>query len=237
VILPSSYAGRSSEGQDEFVIEALGAQPGFFVDSGASDGITGSNTYRLEREYGWRGICVEPNAQLFADLRGNRRADCVNCCLHDRRGEVDFVESAGVYGGIFDEYDPLHLRYVTERFGVHLEFDPDGALSRVRKPARSIGEILREHRAPRVVDYWSLDTEGSELAVLRGFPFGEYALRAITIEHNNSPERGRIREFLGHRGYTLVRDLGIDDCYLLDAPGAGRGWRSAAWSRPGGPRR
>lgn len=64
---------RSYQGQDRFVLSAChGQRGGFFLDSGASDGVLGSNSWMLENEYGWRGICVEPNDTMFAHLAANR---------------------------------------------------------------------------------------------------------------------------------------------------------------------
>jgi hypothetical protein len=205
-----------------------GLRGGFFLDSGASDGFNGSNTLRLETEYGWRGICVEPNAALFAQLVRHRRCACVNCCLYDRDTTVDFLEGAGVYGGILDEYDPAHLRFVAHSAG------PAAVATTSRKRARTVRSLLREHRASPVIDYWSLDTEGSELAILRSFPFDEYRFRVLTVEHNDSPARREIAAFLAARGYVLAATLGIDDCYAWRGdPGPGS-WRSAAWRRRGG---
>ena len=45
---------------------------GFFIDIGAHDGISLSNTYLLEQEYGWKGICIEPNPSVFKKLCKNR---------------------------------------------------------------------------------------------------------------------------------------------------------------------
>jgi hypothetical protein len=67
---------------------------GFFLDSGAADGVRFNNTWLLEA-VGWNGICIEPNDKFFAALRRNRRCYCLNCCLYDREGKVDFLESAG----------------------------------------------------------------------------------------------------------------------------------------------
>jgi hypothetical protein len=215
---------HSYQGQDRFVLEVLGGlRGGFFLDSGASDGVSGSNTLLLESAFGWRGICVEPNTSLFARLAGARQCACVNCCLYDRPADVAFIEAAGVFGGIVDEYDPRLLRYARSVAGGDLV---------VTKRARTIGSILRDLSAPRVIDYWSLDTEGSELAILRSFPFDEYAVRVLTVEHNLTGTREQIRRFLEQRGYRRVRLLGIDDGYVLDA--APSAWRSRAWSR--GPR-
>ncbi len=211
-----------------------GLSGGFFLDSGASDGVSGSNTLLLESRFGWQGICIEPNRESFLRLREARRCTCVNCCLYDRPGEVSFFEAAGVLGGIVDEYDPGLLRYA--RALADQQHGP-GAVP-VTREARTIGSVLREHQAPRVIDYWSLDTEGSELAILRSFPFDDYVVRVITVEHNLADVREEIRGFLEAQGYRRVRDLGIDDGYVLTtlgAPGVAPGaWRSRAWSRVAG---
>lgn len=223
--MPSQY------GQDYFVLEVLGwMRDGFFLDSGAADGITSSNTYLLEKTYGWSGICVEPNESFFASLVRNRKCECVNCCIYDREGEVDFLESARMLGGILSEYDPRHLQFAKSTF--KLRDREDGRPPSVRKPAHTLRSILREHRAPSVIDYWSLDTEGSELAILKSFPFDEYSFRVLTVEHNWLPVREEIHAFLTSRGYVRVRTLQIDDCYMpRSAALPMTAWRSAAWRR------
>jgi hypothetical protein len=226
----SSY---SYQGQDVFVMEVLGGQiGGYFLDSGASNGRKGSNTWLLESQYGWRGVCVEPNAETFRELQVNRNCVCLDCCLYDRDGAVDFLEVAGVYGGIIDEYDSRHFAFTRRILGNRW---PDGAIApTVSKAARTIRSVLRSAGAPRTIDYWSLDTEGSELTLLKSFPYDEYRFRVVTVEHNNNPIRSQIRNFLESRGYVWARDLGIDDGYVLahdevGADVAGRAWRSAVW--------
>jgi len=220
---------HSYQGQDQFVLEALaGLHGGFFLDSGASDGVSGSNTLLLESAFGWDGICVEPNEQLFARLARSRTCACVNCCLYDRPGDVEFFEAAGVLGGILDEYHPGLLRQAKDLVATQLG---PGNEATVVKPARTIGSILREFGAPRVIDYWSLDTEGSELAILRSFPFDEYTVRVLTVEHNQTSNRDRIRRFLEASGYRRAREMGIDDAYVLLGSQQKPAWRSRAWSR------
>jgi FkbM family methyltransferase len=220
---------RSYQGQDRFVLSAChGQRGGFFLDSGASDGVLGSNSWMLENEYGWRGICVEPNDTMFAHLAANRACVCLNCCLYDRDGDVEFYEAAEVYGGIIGEYDPFHLEFA-RRFVAHKPAAPGAELA--IKPARTIGSILHEHDAPDVIDYWSLDTEGSELAILRSFPFDGYRVRFITVEHNNTPMRASIFELLSSKGFERVASLGIDDGYAWTGHRDGSAWRSRVWSR------
>ena len=178
---------NSQHGQDAFVIEVLGGlEGGFFLDSGASDGVRVNNTLVLERHFGWHGICIEPNRQFFSNLIANRTAVCVNCCLYHQDGEVEFLE-AGTLGGILAEYDPSLLEYV--RALGQAPTAADGTLLTTRILARTLGELLREFSAPRTIDYWSLDTEGSELAILKSFPFADYSFRVLTVEHNGLPVR------------------------------------------------
>lgn len=224
------FTNYSYQGQDLFVIDALaGLRGGYFLDSGASDGVNGSNSLLLESEFGWRGICVEPNNDLFARLSRVRECACVNCCLFDVEGDVAFYEAAGVLGGIARAYDPGHLEYV--RSMTSLIADAEGKCDGiVVKNARTIRSVLREHGAPEVIDYWSLDTEGSELTLLQSFPFDEYVVRVLTVEHNFTPAREKIRRFLETHGYRVGRELGIDDAYVREVSPLDRAWRSRIWS-------
>jgi len=202
--------GRSYQGQDEFVLEVLGGlREGFFLDSGASNGFNGSNSLLLERHFGWHGVCVEPNKAMFETLVKYRSCICVNCCLYDREQDVEFLEDAGVYGGIIDEYDPQFLPFAKKH-----AINEQGKISTIIKQAKTVRSILRDAHAPKIIDYWSLDTEGSELAILRSFPFNDYHFRVLTVEHNCSPIREDIRQFLEGKGYVRARDMGIDDGYV-----------------------
>jgi FkbM family methyltransferase len=225
----SEAFGCSQLGQEFFVLEVLGGlRNGFFLDSGASDGVGASNTYLLETEFGWSGICIEPNEMFFNQLIRNRNCTCVNCCLYDRDGLVDFVE-ANTLGGILEEYHPAHLEYAMRTFDI--PEDLSGKPATVLRPTRTILSVLKEYAAPPIIDYWSLDTEGSELAILKSFPFHEYSFRVLTVEHNRLPVRYAIREFLEERGYRLVRELDIDDCYLLSGNNYNGSWQSSAWKQ------
>lgn len=78
----------SQAGQDAFVIDWLGPGPGYFVDIGAHDGIVHSNTYTLEHDFGWIGVCVEPDPGPFAELNHNRACLTSGVAISDHDGEV-----------------------------------------------------------------------------------------------------------------------------------------------------
>jgi FkbM family methyltransferase len=219
-------------GQDLFVLELLGlARNGFFLDSGAADGVRSSNTYLLESSFQWNGICVEPNRTLFTGLVQNRRCHCLCCALYDSPGEVDFLD-AGFLGGIISEYHNAHLGFAMTR---GTQAGSGARPVRVSVPAKTLRTVLEECAAPRIVDYWSLDTEGSELALLRSFPFDEFRVGVLTVEHNWLPVRDEIRRFLEARGYVRIRELGCDDGYAHGEL-VGAAWRSAALRSARAPR-
>jgi len=70
----------SQLGQDLWVLNKLNhKQNGFFIEIGAHNGIDLSNTYLMETEYSWKGICVECNKNIIQELKKNR-----NCHVCDK---------------------------------------------------------------------------------------------------------------------------------------------------------
>jgi hypothetical protein len=69
-----------------------GLRDGYFVEAGAGNGLSGSSCYILEREFGWLGLCVEPNDILFAKLAKHRpRSVHENVCLTATSRMVRFI--------------------------------------------------------------------------------------------------------------------------------------------------
>jgi len=81
----------SQFGQDKWIIERLfpSKRNGFFVDIGANDGITLSNTYFLEKK-GWNGLAVEPIPPVYEKLVKNRQCIAVNGCIAPTSGKEIF---------------------------------------------------------------------------------------------------------------------------------------------------
>src|SRR5258708_43393 len=112
----------SQHRQDQIVYETLfrEAKTGVFVDVGAYDGETFSNSLFFEETLGWRGLCIEPLPAAFAKLRARRTALCVNCGVSNYEGTADFldVEIAGfekMYSGLLKNYDKRHSDWIDQR--------------------------------------------------------------------------------------------------------------------------
>jgi FkbM family methyltransferase len=184
----------SQLGQDLWVLEKSAyKRKGFFVEFGATDGVLLSNTYLLETEFAWTGLCAEPNPKMFAQLRHNRQCVVSDACIAGESGEeVDFV-FAGAFGGMTRHCSAdLHR----ERRAAYASAGHVGRLVTI-----SLDDFLRSHRAPYNIDYLSIDTEGSELEILMNFPFERWNIRLITVEHNNTPHKDSIFDLLHRHGY------------------------------------
>lgn len=197
----------SQLGQDRIVDEYLhGKRDGVFVDIGAYDGVTFSNTLMLERERDWTGICIEPLPDICAELRNNRRCICVQACIGNREeSEVEFlaVQSEAVptrmLSGVLSEYDPRHLARVAHELNYF-----GGSKSVIQVPMRDLLAVLREHGIGNV-DYLSIDTEGSELLILRSTILSAIGNPCITVENNyNDPSIDAVLSDQGYRLHTII---------------------------------
>lgn len=195
----------SQLGQDLWVLEQTGYKHGgFFVEFGATDGVLLSNTYLLEQEFGWSGICAEPNPGFFEKLKKNRSCITAPDCIGPVSGaEVEFI-LADEYGGFseFADSDNHAARRAAYR--------QNGQV--LNLTTISLDDFLKSHNAPKSIDYLSIDTEGSEYAILSEFPFSEWNIRFITVEHNNTPMREKIRVLLEGQGYSRTEQQ-WDDWY------------------------
>ena len=175
--------------QDLWVMSRLkGKRNGFFVEVGASDGVGASNTLLMERDYGWSGICIEPNPDFYEQLVKNRKCICDNSCIAWERKQVNF-RVAGYYSGIEDELKEWHRS----------EWGGGEAVSRV---TRLLSDVLEQYDAPSTIDYISLDIEGGEEKVIETFPFDRYQVLTMTIERSDA----FLDEIVRSKGFEIVEN-------------------------------
>ena len=80
---------KSQLAQDIFVVaNTTHKKNNFFVEFGATDGITISNTYLLEKELNWKGILIEPASIWHKDLEKNRKCIIDKRCIYSETGKT-----------------------------------------------------------------------------------------------------------------------------------------------------
>ena len=80
----------------------------------------------------------------------------------------------------------------------------------------SLGDLLAQNGAPSRIDYLSLDTEGSELRILKAFDFDAIDVGLITVEHNFTAQRAEIHSLLTSKGFVRKFEAlsVVDDWYF-----------------------
>ena len=186
-------SSQSQLGQDLFALDANRMKKdGYFVEFGATNGIRLSNTYLLETKFNWSGILVEPARIYFSNLKKNRNSIVINKCVWSiSRQEL-----------IFREVGDLSTIESFKNFDLHAHSRAKGKNYRVE--TISLLELLSTNNAPKVIDFLSIDTEGSEFEILRSFDFSQYSFNAICIEHNYTIRREEIYNLLVAKGYRRV---------------------------------
>lgn len=172
----------SQVGQDKWVCEFFNYKKnGYFIDLGANDGIWLSNTYYLEKELGWKGLCIEPGQTPFNALRSNRSCTCLRKFISDSDGVRDFEE-------------------------IHYSRAWKGGIQEVE--SARLDTLLPLYDVPGLIDYISLDVDGPEYEILTAFPFKSYEVILWTIEHNcylSGPGlKDKIKDLMESKGYVIA---------------------------------
>lgn len=167
---------RSQNFQDVWVLHETGFERGgYFVEVGAYDGIVHSNTYLLERAFGWSGLLAEPNPTQHACIRSNRKAELVTKCVTESSGKTMQFWATEVASLSSLAGHALNDSNAEERARRHTSIDVESI---------SLNDLLQEAGAPADIGYISIDTEGNEPDILAAFDFDKWRPRCLTIEHN-----------------------------------------------------
>jgi len=196
--------------QDYWVDKLLGAKSsGVFLDIGANDGVTISNTYFFEKNRGWKGICVEPITDVYNKLVNNRHCEAINACVSDKRGKEVFFRIDGfgeMLSGIKSEYHESHWKRIMK----DVESEGDQIVE-YEVECLPVNDILEKFNYSDI-DFLSVDTEGSELKILQAIDFNRFHFSIICVE-NPYNEKG-FENLLNANGFELCKILSCDYLFI-----------------------
>jgi FkbM family methyltransferase len=192
VNLAGTTRTNADQHQDLWVLhETQRKRGGFFVEFGAADGLGGSNTLILERDFGWRGILAEPHPMWRANLPRNRSARIDHRCVFTTTGNrVKFAATKYPFISTIADYTASDGNASSRAEHEIVEVE-----------TVSLNDLLADHDAPRTIDYISIDTEGSELAILEPFDFARWDVKLFSIEHNLTAQEQAIDRIMLSNGY------------------------------------
>ena len=206
--LPRAHLSQSQIMQDLWVLHELREKrDGFFVEFGAGNGVTMSNTHLLEKRYSWRGVLAEPNPGFHKRLRRERASAIEHACVWSQSGETAtflctekpaFSRLAGVRPD--DVFEREGRRTVAREIAV---------------PTISLSDLLDRHGAPERIDYVSVDVEGAERAILEAYDFRRH-VSLWTVEHNFTSGREAVHALMERQGYVrrFPEFSRFDDWYI-----------------------
>jgi FkbM family methyltransferase len=169
---------------------------GFFVEVGANHPTKFSQTWLLEQQ-GWNGILVEPLASKCELLRSMRPRSIVAQAAMgapEQRGRARF--------SVAEEDDMLSGLELDEHVSV-------GSFEDVE--VRTLDDVLTDAGHPKI-DLLSIDVEGLELNVLRGFSIERYKPAVLLLEDHL--QRLTVHRHVVSRGYRLVKRTGCNSWYV-----------------------
>jgi FkbM family methyltransferase len=170
---------------DKFINEIIfrNKKDGFFVEIGALDGIIFSNSYIFEKYLNWSGLCVEPDLRWRDSIIQNRKCNIsfnvisdtsdldVEFCIHKNGGE-SFVK--------------------TEKR--NWIYDND-ILDTYKVKTLTLTDLLDLNNSPKLIDWISVDTEGSEINIISKFlSDSKYTVNFINIEHTSNDDIDKLFE-------------------------------------------
>jgi FkbM family methyltransferase len=201
----------SQSGQDKWIVETLLPElhSGVFLDIGAHDGVSFSNTLYLEQKLGWTGIAVEPIPEVFDKLNSNRQCVKVNGCIGSKSGKAKFQILSGyseMLSGLVDEYDYRHLKRIRNEEAMYGKNRQE-----IEVDCYKLNEMLENHQFNHI-DYLSMDVEGAEYSILSTFDFDRCNVVVIGVENNYKDNR--IPQLLTKKGFEFHSVVGCDDFYI-----------------------
>lgn len=177
---------------------------GTCIEVGACDGLLVSNTLHFEQK-DWTCLCIEPNKAYYNELIKNRKLSANFACGKDNVDDVEFtifdlggnqsaISSLSVDERLVDSHKHLIRNSFTEKVNI-----------------RTLDTILKEFPSIAEIDFVSIDTEGTEIDVLKGFDIDRWKPKLFVMENNF--EDPNITEYLDGFGYKKIKRVGVNDFY------------------------
>jgi FkbM family methyltransferase len=184
----SALLRDTSDHEARLISTFFGNIKGYFVEVGANDPRERSQTWLLEQS-GWTGVLIEPQPDLATELRAKRKAKVfsVACSSPENAGRELPFHVAGPLSSL-------------DRKGMAPGAMPEKIIN---VPIRTLDSILAEAGSPTRFDFLSIDVEGHEIEVLRGFDIARWRPRLILLE-DHVADLSKHR-YLVAAGYRIIR--------------------------------
>lgn len=194
-----SNNSKSARNQDYFALYCNHNTSGnkYFVEFGGGDGEAESNTWLLEKDYGWTGVLAECNKACLENFNEQRTCKLIQKALYGTSNQkLEFTEC--------DIVSQSTLSETAISYKDHCYHNRINSQKKYEVETISLEDLLIEVSAPKTIDFMSCDTEGSEYDILKNFDFKKYFIKCITVEHNYTNNQVKIFGLLTRNNYVRV---------------------------------
>lgn len=187
----------SQNKEEEVILNYFGSNKGSFIDIGANDGKTLSNTRALA-ERGWRGVLIEPSPKAYAKLKdlynGHKGFYLYNYALGGHNGKAILQESGVLLGSGDVALVSTFHSHEMDRFKQTVNYEPVEV--EIFKWKTFLNRLTIKE-----FDFISMDVEGNEMSILPDMDLSKTKL--ICLEWNSKPElKTEYEKYLN--GFNLI---------------------------------
>jgi FkbM family methyltransferase len=197
-----SQHGESSYLQTLFPPNYIGVA----VEVGAYNGINGSNTYLFEKK-GWKCMCIEPVPEEFEKCKKVRQLSLQYAVSNENKEDVTFTvftltgdNKSAISGLVPDQRLISSHNHLIQN------------IQKIKVKCKTLTSILDENNFPTNLDIVSIDTENTELDVLKGLDLNKYKVKVFVIENNYN--ENFCENYLSKYGYKKIHRLAVNDFYV-----------------------
>lgn len=193
----------SQQNEDQILFKKyLNYRNGFFIELGAMNGVTYSNTKFFEETLDWTGILIEPTAQFEQLVRNRPRCYTFNFAITEQTGDIDFLGEHAI-GGVLNLMHPEHKK--------HWNLNDDNKFSVKSAPL----SLLTKQVNAKAVDLFSIDVEGGELEVLKSFDWSiPVYIVLVELDGRNKEKDESCRQILSQQGLVFDMTIGNNEVWI-----------------------
>jgi len=205
---------------DEKLLTYLNYKNGFFIECGANDGVTQSNTLLLEKNFGWTGLLVEPGVKNYQKCKNIRTNSMVeNYALVSSSYKNIFIKGNfdnESHNGLMNSVNVTPSYFNEEMIFFQNKFKLENRSPVTETPCCTLQYLLDKHDIKNV-DFFSLDVEGYEIEVLNGIDFTKVRPKYILIETTSSQYYSTVvDEYMISKNYKFIERISINDALYMD---------------------
>jgi len=214
------FFGASNPQIDKILASAF--PPGYkgvCIDIGAGDGKLGSNSLYFERR-GWNCLCIEPNP-IYEEYLRETREKVVNAAIANSDKDTMPLHVFKVITTDVHDGDPPHqygaLTSLKVDEKLYERFKNQGFILQeydVETKVMTLTDCIEQNSFPTNIDFISIDTEGTELDVIKSIDFNKITVSMFVIENNFKTTE--VEDYLKQYGYIKHLSHEENDFYILE---------------------